>query len=110
MFLFSVSLLFLAFILFFAKHQKTKNISFISLVFEFVVLVYFFMLIAIQKSKKILLCLLVSFYVCFKIENPKIFVVLLLFCIVVSEFENFRGSTLGLVIISHRSSHTSEKQ
>ena len=52
---------------------------FASLVF-IIILIHSLVSVIIQKPKKILFCLLVSFCSCFKFENPKIFVVLLRFC------------------------------
>jgi hypothetical protein len=55
-----------------------------------------------ENSKKILLWLLFPFVLILKFENPKIFVVLFLFCKVVAEFIGLRdsvGAWLSLYII-----------
>jgi hypothetical protein len=68
---------------YFPKHKKTKNISVVSLClpFKFLALVCFtcYFRLIFEKSKNILLCLLFPSVLVSKIENPKIFVVLLWF-------------------------------
>ena len=107
-------LFFLVFVLFSQNPKRPKYFCYISilLLLLFRIVVYFASLIfgSILKTQKDFLCLFVSFLLSFKIENPKIFVALLVFCIVFPESTAVRDSTWGLVFISYHSSHASERQ
>jgi hypothetical protein len=80
----SLSLLFL-FLFPLSKTQKDQKYFHCFSLFAFLGCYLWFALLAIfglvfEKSKNILLCLLFPFVLVSKIENPKIFVVLLQFC------------------------------
>ena len=112
LFSFSCSFLCLFYFLKTPKDQKYFCYFSILLLLLFRIVLYFASLIfgSILKTQKDFLCLFVSFLLCFKIENQKIFVALLVFCIVFPESTAVRDSTWGLVFISYHSSHVSERQ
>ena len=94
----------------FPKHKKTKNISVVSLYLflQLVCLTSQFQLLFKNPKRFRFVCLFLS-VPAFKLENPKIFVVLLWFCKVYCRVQQSFVTPLDFGFHIYYSSHTSEK-